>query len=165
MRGVNEGRATIACAVLPDGRLGACRITEEVPVGLGFGPAAVVGAQGAQLDLRNSAAPDAEVRFTSRFRVPTPRATIENPAWAQPPRPAFPSSAQRAGIESARVRLDCAITPAGRLRHCVIRQEDPGNLGLGQAAVRAVRDARVLPSELYDTTPDVRAIFDVVFGD
>lgn len=167
-RGVNEGRATVNCAVLPDGQLAACQITEEYPVGSGFGGAAVAGAQAARLRPPNggSIAPGSRVQFTSRFMLPQQRTMIEDPAWTRPPRPDFPRGARRAGIDSARVRLDCEIVvPAGRLRNCAVLREDPQNHGFGEAAIRAVRDASISQVELYDAAPNARAAFDVVFED
>ena len=78
--------------------------------------------------------------------------TVVNPVWLQPPRPEFPTAAQRAGAESGMARLECQTRADGRVRACRIVEEAPTGVGFGEAAMRATMKARVQPP-LVDGAP------------
>ena len=165
-----DGRVTLRCGYDPTGALTACEIAEETPPGAGFGLASLAGARRGRLAQHtlDQMPPGARIAFTINFRLPPepPKlSVIENPAWSVPPRPRFPRSPRNAGINTARVRLDCEIVPyTGRLRNCSVREESRPGHGFGAAAIRAVREASVSPSVLYQAAPDAHAVFDVTFS-
>lgn len=171
-RGIAEGRVVLRCAVQPSGAVSDCAVTEETPAGAGFGQAALSGARRARLSPRTveGAAVGAQVSFTVRFLAPEEPPlldTIEEPLWARAPRASLPRRARRAGIEAAQVTLDCEIDHGrnGRLRACVVKQEDPAGYGLGTAALQSVRNATIAPLDLERTAPNARAVFTVHFGE
>lgn len=69
--GLSEGRVTVSCAAMADGRLSACTVLNETPEGAGFGPAAVEAMRSARVSPStiDSAASGARVTFTVRFRM------------------------------------------------------------------------------------------------
>lgn len=171
-QGIQEGRAIVSCAALPAGGLHDCRVESEQPAGAGFGAAAITGAiQYGRLTPASveRMAPDGRVAWTVRFLTPEepPKlAVLTDPAWSRPPRPAFPASARRAGIDFAEVRLDCEIAAGtGRLRNCRVLQDGPLGHRFGAAAIRSVRDASVSPLQLMTAASDAHAVFTVTFTD
>lgn len=68
--------------------------------------------------------------------------------WTLTPRPVFPRQGVRANIEAAAVVLECQALISGRAGACRIVSEDPAGYGFGEAAVSAMRDARLKPAEV-----------------
>jgi len=167
-QGVGEGRVTLHCPVAPDGMLTDCQIVEEVPLGVGFGQAALVGVREAQLQIPDGGgAGPRSTTFTLRFRLSDPPllAVIENPVWSRSPRAAFPRAAARAGVTEARVRLDCEVNPfSDRLRNCMVTQEDPAGLGFGEAALKAAREAVIFAQIRNEAVPGAHVVFTVPFS-
>ena len=94
-----EGRATIACRVDGEGRLGMCQLINEAPLGAGFGEAALALAAKFQmkpLDREGRPTSGADVRIPIRFTLP---------AAETAPAPAKVSDARRrdAGLQLARL--------------------------------------------------------------
>lgn len=77
---------------------------------------------------------DAELEALEEDGVP------RNLAWAVRPRPDFPSTRYARGFAVA----TCVSNPDGSLRDCTIESEHPRDGGFGQAALAAVRRARLL---------------------
>lgn len=70
-QGLTNGRADLSCAVEADGRVSACAIVSEDPVGAGFGAAALQAAAEARLSPRtvDGMATGGTVRFSVRFTM------------------------------------------------------------------------------------------------
>ena len=69
--GVNEGRATLRCRILPNGSLADCLVVDENPRGQGFGKAALAAATTARISPRtvDGAVEGATVQFAVRFLI------------------------------------------------------------------------------------------------
>jgi hypothetical protein len=63
----------------------------------------------------------------------------EGMTWARPPRPRFPATQYASG----QVVLTCLVNPDASLSDCLIESEHPGDGRFGQAALRAMPQARV----------------------
>ena len=70
---------------------------------------------------------------------------MQPPVWARQPVPEYPEQAMRRGVESGVVELRCVALVSGELDPCRVMAEDPAGAGFGEAALRGVRDARVVP--------------------
>lgn len=66
-----EGAVQLECDVQPTGHIVGCRILQEIPLGQGFGEAALRGARRARLTPAqiDGVAKTGKVRFTTRFRL------------------------------------------------------------------------------------------------
>lgn len=73
--------------------------------------------------------------------------------WRRMATPEYPAAADRAGIRSGYAVLSCVVRDDGRLHQCVVESESQRRAGFGQAAVRAMGAARVLPAEEGGPTP------------
>jgi len=58
-------------------------------------------------------------------------------AWTLAPSPAFPTKAQRAGVEQGLVRLSCLVGDGGRLEACEVVAASPPGMGFEEAALAA----------------------------
>ncbi len=90
------------------------------------------------------AAPDAPPRPT----IGPNGEVMQPPVWARPPAPEYPALAMRRGVESGVVELRCVTLVSGELGPCRVMAEDPAGAGFGEAALRGVRDARVVPRSI-----------------
>jgi protein TonB len=82
---------------------------------------------------------------------------ISTPIWVQKPSiddavGYFPVEAKRAGVTAGAVRINCAIAETGRLRDCIVRSENPAQLGFGEAALKLSRHFQMAP-ESRDGVP------------
>ena len=75
------------------------------------------------------------------------RAELGTVLWARQLAPDFPELAASRGVESAEVRLGCAIASGGALDECRILSEAPQGAGFGRSALRAAERARVEPPD------------------
>lgn len=165
---INEGRATLGCAVLPQGQLTDCQIIEETPPGAGFGFAARRGARTARVASTTETDSSGRVRFTVIFRSADPFLPLvpllEDPEWWIAPAPRYPRSAGRANIGDAYAVLNCGFDgPANRLRDCRVKEESVPGHGFGTAAIQSLRNAQ-LAERLDDVLlPDGRVIVRIAF--
>lgn len=86
-------------------------------------------------------------------RAPPPEpprpSVITNPDWLRLPsgddiNRYYPDRAQRMEVEG-RVTLNCSVTAKGTLESCSISNEDPNNMGFGDAAMRMTRLFKMRP--------------------
>lgn len=141
------GRATLSCTFRSDGGLNACFVTNEDPIGLGFGAAAktlVEEFQAQPTTPEGQSLNRASVQIPFTFNQPMMQggqpATINAPKWAAMPTnadfgAAFPSKARGADIERSRVVLLCVVASGGGLEGCRVTTETPAGLGFGEAAL------------------------------
>lgn len=73
--------------------------------------------------------------------------------WARQPQPDFPERAMERGIKTGNVTLGCMANANGALTNCSIISETPAGAGFGQAALRAVRSARLSAVTVDATAP------------
>lgn len=170
VNGISEGAVTLKCVAETTSFVSGCEVLHETPANMGFGQAALYSTRRARIrPMTVDGVPEASfIQFTIRFSLPIepPRlAVVEDPQWARAPRVQMPREARRARIERAQVVLDCEIASltTGRLRACVVKQEEPTGHGFGRAALEAVRDAAIAPAELYEAASDAHAVFTVHF--
>lgn len=64
--------------------------------------------------------------------------------WVRMARPEFPAAAAAAGIETGFAVSSCIIGPRGEPLECRVEKESDPRAGFGNAAVRALRSARVV---------------------
>lgn len=64
--------------------------------------------------------------------------------WIRMARPEFPAAAAAAGIETGFAVSSCIVGPRGELLECRVEKESDPRAGFGNAAVRALRSARVV---------------------
>lgn len=82
---------------------------------------------------------------------------LVQPRMLTPPAPAFPRAAERAGIMSGFVRVECGVDKTeGRFVDCQILEETPQGAGFGEAVLTAMRRARLDPPSLVDAAPNAR---------
>lgn len=87
-----------------------------------------------------------------------------DPSWARSPEPEFPERAAQRGISTASVRLSCAVEPNGSVTDCNVLGESQPGAGFAQAAIRAVRSARLSPRTVDSIALGGRVHFTVPFG-
>ncbi len=135
-----EGRALLGCAFDALGRLGHCQVTTEMPMGAGFGKAAL-GLSGlfegpATLANGHSVA-GGRVQLWIRFAPDLLNASnVLNPEWAALPsaaqfQGAFPEAAAKAGVLKARAAMTCKVGADGGLSGCASVFEEPTGYGFG----------------------------------
>jgi hypothetical protein len=71
----------------------------------------------------------------------SPNPVIGRPKWTAVPAindlaAVVPAKAKAARIYRARVVMDCRVVAEGKVDACVVRSEDPGDLGYGAAAMQ-----------------------------
>ena len=140
------GQATMKCEFDAGGRLDDCSVLGETPRGLGFGSAARLLApkfQGPVKFAGGESAKGAIVQLAVTFPVEMLKGgepLAGKPQWVAAPtaevmRGAIPASAIAAGVETARVVMDCTIEPNGALGQCVVESETPEGHGFGAATL------------------------------
>lgn len=77
--------------------------------------------------------------------VPDAQRKMTPPAWVVRPRPMFPSAMMKAGIERGSVRLACRVSMDGMITACRVLEETHEGVGMAQAAVSSLCDARLRP--------------------
>ena len=96
--------------------------------------------------------------------LPEPRETIgpngevlRHPAWVTQPAPIFPRLAMRRGVEEGVVVLRCETLATGEFGACEALSETPPGAGFAEAALVAMRQARVRPHSIdgFETDSDV----------
>ncbi|HYD27163.1 energy transducer TonB [Brevundimonas sp.] len=85
--GVESGRVTLSCIVLPNGRLNDCVVRNESPPGLGFAESALAATIQARVSPRtvDGAAENARVTFTVRYMLPPEPEPLPPPPLPPPP--------------------------------------------------------------------------------
>lgn len=173
--GVTSGRVVLRCLSTPTGALTACETVSETPEGQGFAASALAAAARARLSPRtvDGAATGARIQFAIRFLMPeaepaqppsygapAPRPVIvpvtpapalsrtptTSVSWIRSPMVEYPERALSRGIDVGRTILQCRIAEGGVPSNCSIVFEDPAGAGFGQAALIAMRDARLSPT-------------------
>ena len=177
---VLEGHATLDCSVIGDGKLDHCAISNEDPVGLGFGAAALAMAGQFQMTVwTDDGLPTVGGRIEVPIRYLAPGVKIakaeDPPDTAEPPPPvvpedsthwahkplaadygaAYPPAAANLGL-SGEATLHCAVIGDGRLRGCKVLRESPSGYGFGQAAVTVAAYYRAAPEAGPEVTFPVR---------
>ena len=179
-----EGRAVIACAVTPAGRVQACEVSSEAPSGLGFGQAAL--AISADFRLRPTKAADATVRIPIKFQVP-PDELLARADGYRPPRSAEPQKALAREVMARVVPTDWLNAKVSAfvtqsLPMASSPGEDPQALSDARAAMEAAiaaglpsmqeaaalelaahRPAKVLQAALDAPPPDPKLFMDAQF--
>lgn len=84
-----------------------------------------------------------------------------NPDWGGTLTPEFPAQALAAGLTHGRTVVDCAVQADGSVADCHVTQENPANLGLGDAALAAAQRARLARGG--SDTPGLRVDFAALF--
>lgn len=84
-------------------------------------------------------------------------------SWAQRPQAEFPALALSEGIMSGEVGLVCVVGGDGRPQNCSILFESPADAGFGQAALRAMTQAKFSPSTVAGVVAGGQARFTVTF--
>jgi TonB family protein len=182
---VTEGRVTIACDVVSDGKLDHCGIVKEQPEGLGFGAAALSLSSQFQMSLWTD---EGQPTIGGRINVPirylapgvplaaaTPEppppppqpAAAEEPHWARKPIPAdfaaaYPPVAANLGL-SGEVSIHCGVGDDGRLKACKVLSETPPGFGFGQAALTLAGGYRA-PVGLASGAPPGEITFPIRFS-
>lgn len=82
---------------------------------------------------------------------------LRHPAWVTQPAPAFPRLAMRRGVEEGVVVLRCETLATGEFGACEALSENPPGAGFAEAALAAMRQARVRPHSIdgFETDSDV----------
>jgi hypothetical protein len=138
------GRATINCSMNEEGALVRCSEVSSDPKGYGFGDAAKTLAKTFRLTVTS----DADRKATHNISVHLPfvfdplmlesaSPLVGKPHWAATPSAADVVKAF-GGVKvdrTARVQLDCAVQAGGGVGDCEVVSEDPGGVGLGDAAM------------------------------
>lgn len=65
--------------------------------------------------------------------------------WLERPRPHFPTAMMDRGVEQGSVRLACRISAEGKVKACRVVEETTPGLGMAEAAVASMCDARLQP--------------------
>lgn len=152
-----KGAATVLCAVTAEGRLSPCRSEEEMPAGMGFGPAALsLTAKFRMKTELTTGEPVAGHWIQLRLRFPPilpppPNGArlIENPQWLRRPdgqefAKYYPDRAQRMMV-AGHALVECSVTSEGSLSSCILLDEDPTEFGFGDAAIRLMPLFRMKP--------------------
>jgi TonB family protein len=155
---ITEGKVTVHCDVVPDGRLERCTVVSASPADAGFEAAALAAMPQSRVSraYAETAGPDASVQFEVRFRLdPAQLASLfpassgseagVNPRWDRKPEPAFPAGAVAAGVEYGAVTLMCAVTPQGLPQDCLVVEEMPQGFGFADSALAAMRSVTLYP--------------------
>ncbi|RZJ16925.1 MAG: energy transducer TonB, partial [Brevundimonas sp.] len=95
--------------------------------------------------------------------APPRPSVITNPSWARQPRGEFPSRAQSRNIETGSATVNCGVNPNGSTTDCNIVSEDPAGAGFGQAALTAMRSARLQPRQVDGVAQGSRVQFTMRF--
>lgn len=138
------GRATVSCYISDEGALVRCSEVSSDPKGYGFGVAAKELAK----TFRIAVTSEADRKATRNLSVHLPFVfdprMLENtappvgkPSWVTLPTATEVNKAFN-GLtvdRTARVQLDCLVKAGGWVEGCVVASEDPGDAGVGAAAL------------------------------
>ena len=130
------GRAVMRCHVEPSGRLSACRIATESPVGMGFGAALLSLVPQFQLRPELIAAQAQEgdiVVYGDWYEFDKAPDWLRKPT-AQDLLVVWPKDAWRRGI-NGKATISCVVSTAGALFDCMVTSESPVGEHFGEAAV------------------------------
>lgn len=83
--------------------------------------------------------------------------------WARQPAPLYPARAARRGIEAGQVSLLCQAFASGEIGDCEVLHESPADAGFAQAALASMRQARVTPRRVGETSVASRIRFTIHF--
>ena len=141
-----DGTALLECDVTKEGALVSCTSPAEVPVGLGFGTAAVSLASVFKMEpktINGQPVDGGHIVITIRFVEPPPKpAAVEavaNHPWWTCPDPSvpgqsyYPKRARDLG-KTGTAEIQCRIAATGKPETCVWIAESQPNLGFGDAA-------------------------------
>jgi hypothetical protein len=148
-----EGYAVAHCEVQRTGLLTRCVAAKELPVRLGFAPAAV------KLAAKFKVSPEVmkyaphgdpiEVDIPIRFTPPgAADRTVSAPSWiagVDPDRAPklFPPEAAAKGVTSGRGVVRCQVTADGTMAGCAPETAEPEGLGFAEAAVKLASTMRM----------------------
>jgi len=151
-----SGRVSLDCTLGADGQFSSCLVTNEEPVGYGFGAAAAELAK--SFKTAPTVAGDKSVAggvvklpfaFTTRMLSPG-APTASNPVLTAVPSnrdlaAAFPRAARTAGIGQTRASLDCIVAQTGALSNCRAVVEAPAGYNVAMGAMQLAPKYRVSP--------------------
>jgi hypothetical protein len=145
-----SGEATLLCERSANGALAACRISEEQPVGQGFGAAALALAAKSADGCGGSLSPGARTSRPIRFSFRAPPGTVEpdprqpgwtltTPAWRKVPEGHsflrfYPEQAARNHV-TGETAIQCIAATDGRMVQCQAIAETPAGFDFGKAAL------------------------------
>jgi TonB family protein len=137
-----SGRAQISCQVLPNGRLDKCKVTEEIPTGVGFGGAALSLARSFRLDPASEAAKRGTIEVPIGFATSKDETEVlvDGP-WLEAPTfkdvaAAYPYIG---GGVAGVVVLHCGLERDGRLTGCKTLYAVPPDREFDAAALKLSR--------------------------
>lgn len=143
-----SGSATVNCSASSDGIIGDCVILEETPEGYGFGESAINIARTGRLVLSENGDPIRHTKMRFPFNLEEEKEEPQTaPSWVLPPRPImsdYPRGARRNLISGSAV-VACTATAQGVIQNCKVAEEQPANMGFGEAAVKIVERGRLAP--------------------
>jgi TonB family protein len=141
--GAPAGSATLECAVSLSGRLEGCRVNQETSDSRALGRAALALVRRFRADVDPAVVdkgPALHLTLTIAFGV-TPATYIAHPDFFTRPdanqsADVFPAAAAKAGLNTGRAVVDCAIAADGALAGCGVTSEEPAAMGFADAALR-----------------------------
>jgi TonB family protein len=155
-----DGRAVLTCEVSTEGGLRRCKVMEETPAGMGFGPAALNLSSAFRMTpgIRDGRPVVTTVTVPIAFRTPSMGGKlgthVNNASERQVSvmvRPTFIAAPLRAEVEAAypekaraapvvgAATLECVARADGSLQNCKVKAEEPRGQGFG-AAARSLSD-------------------------
>jgi hypothetical protein len=146
------GRAVLHCTVQSNSRLEKCQVADEVPVGAGFGAAALSLAHYFRLD------PSSDAAHAANFDLPIGFAIANSDAELPVAGPwlAAPTFGQVAAVYpdigggvAGQVVMHCAVEPDGGLKACKLLYERPSDREFDAAALKLTRFFRMQVDPAY----------------
>ncbi len=88
---------------------------------------------------------------------------VQPPAWIDRPVGDYPRIALRAGVHAGAAKVKCRVSVDGVPFDCVIEDEDPMGMGFGDAALKAMGDARLTPRREQGAATEANIAFTMRF--
>lgn len=157
-----EGSATITCRLTPLGATRDCVLVSEMPVGGGFGQAALNIAAAVAADSHLTLTPeqaDAPKSMTINFKLSPPSISPNllvpgtltgTPKWVRTPN-SFDFATMYHEVDvnvtiGGKALMSCVIAPDGKMSACSVISETPSGAGFGRAALYLARYFRISPT-------------------
>jgi TonB family protein len=155
-----SARATLACTFTAEGKLTACSVQNELPVGTDVAPAVrkLIDSFQAPPSVTTplgevpvaGLAVEIPVSFSERMLESDRAPIIGSPPWSVVPSSAdfgaaFPAQARSIENVNSRVVLQCTVAQGGVLDGCRVSSETPPGMGFGAAALTLAQKFRVAP--------------------